>query len=152
MPRRRPLIDPDEYGHRPVNNWGDGDLPAPYAIGDQVEFRNPPPPGGYDRLDDIGDGPFVVVTAFSIDEGDAWYFRVGNTATGDISGRLHVANAERSTIDEDWDWMAPLRLTKTVDPDGLALREQMLTDWTFTSPYNICPTCGNVTRKETDDG
>ena len=134
------MIEADEYGHRPVNDWGDGDLPAPYAIGDRLELveRN-------ERLGDIGDGPFVVVSAFSIDEGDGWYFRVAEHdagPTGPVSGRLHVASADRSSFATDTDWMAGFRLVETADPDGLALRQATLAEgWTF-DERGICPTCG----------
>jgi hypothetical protein len=137
------------YGHRPTNNWGEGDLPCPWCPGDIVEI----PDGAYcltgdddhEPRVDHGPGMYVVTTAFSIDDGDAWYMRVsrgirvpwgpdGETVP-DSSDRLHVAYTGRCT--ESWDgrwcdWMAGVRLVDTVDPDGLATRTSMLADgWTM---------------------
>ena len=130
----------DSYGHRPVNGWGDGDLPAPWACGDLVEL-----PEGTEVEDDRweGRGPafLVVCCAFSIDEGDAWYFRV--TDGEQVSDRLHVSFASRSTFSKDLDYMAPLRLVDTADPEGLAKRESMLrAGWSYTKRPR-CGTCGH---------
>lgn len=114
------------WRHRPVNHWGIGDLPAPWCAGDIVEVPDDAP--GLDRIPD-GPGLYVISTAFSIDEGDAWYFRVGRfDADGEYVGsaRLHVVCAERSTWDEDCDYLAGVRLVHTDDPAGLAKREQLI--------------------------
>lgn len=59
---------------------------------------------------------------------------------GRRSDRLHVVHAERSQWDTSVDWMAGFRLVETADPDGLALREQMLADgWALGS--KPCPVC-----------
>jgi hypothetical protein len=127
----------DCYGNRPTNDWWAGDLPAPYAEGDLLLL-----PDGADteRLNGAEAGYFVVVYATSVDEGDAWYFRVSDGRQR--SDRLHVASAERSTWPDDHDWMSRFELVESADPDGLALRERMLADgWAFTKPGR-CPTCG----------
>lgn len=127
-----------DYGYRHRNNWGSGDLPAPFCAGDVVRLVGEP----NERLRGQT-GPFFVVTyGPSIDEGDAWYFRVydGNGLSG--SDRLHVASADRCTWDEDVDWMACFELVETIDPEGLALRQRMLADgWSYTPPLS-CPECG----------
>lgn len=114
---RKRLSTQSGYGFRPRNNWGSGDLPAPFAEGDIVE-----------RVSDVADdrlrdqaGPFFVVScAFSIDEGDEWYFRVRDGSTPWGSDRLHVLPTA--------DYMAAFSLVDTSDPDGLALREMMLAE------------------------
>jgi hypothetical protein len=138
--QRRRLARQTGYGHRPVNEWGSGDLPAPYAEGDMLYL---PVDATFERLHDMGPGYFVVTCAFSIDDGDAWYFRVSNDVKQyRSSDRLHVAFAERSTWDHDCDYMAPFELVDTADPDGLELRERMLkNEWKPTLSRN-CPTCG----------
>jgi hypothetical protein len=131
----------EHWGHRPVNNWGDGDLPAPWAEGDLVHWSGEP---ANTRLHDMEPGYGVVYYATSIDEGDAWYFRVTNKPDG-YGDRLHVAYAARSseTWREDIDWMANFTLVDTADPEGLAKREAMLRDgWTL-EPPDVCPTCGH---------
>jgi hypothetical protein len=91
--------------------------------------------GGGDRLDGFDPGFYVVSTAFSIDEGDAWYFRVSDGVRG--SDRLHVVYRDRTTqtgwaFDGDIDFMLPFRLVDTADPDGLAVRARMLAEgWTL---------------------
>jgi hypothetical protein len=137
--QRRRLGRGATFGSRPVNNWGSGDLPAPFAEGDLLWLEDV---YDVDRMRGMGEpGHYVVTYATSIDEGDAWYFRVTNDPDNS-SDRLHVAYAERSDFDEDHDWMAPFVLVETSDPDGLALRERMLADgWTYTPPSK-CPTCG----------
>ena len=140
------------YGRRPVNRWGDGDLPGPFAEGDVVRLVGEP----HERLRGLAGPIFVVSYACSIDEGDAWYMRVTDFSEGPFddmfdrrrkywagSDRLHVAWAERSDWTDDVDWMACFELVETADPEGLALREQMLADgWSYTSPPK-CPTCGH---------
>lgn len=126
---RRRLSRQYGYGHRPVNDWGDGDLPAPYAEGDLLHL-----PERYDdrAMRGMGEpGFYVVACAFSIDEGDAWYFRVARDARKGSSDRLHVAYASRSSFETDIDRMAPFNLVDTADPDGLEERERMLAaGWT----------------------
>lgn len=134
-------------GHRPVNNWGDGDLPAPYAEGDTI--RVPDGARALDRMHGMGPGRYRVVYATSIDEGDAWYFRLAPRfrAYDECSDRLHVAYADRSATwcAGDVDWLAGCELVKTADPDGLALRERMLAEgWAAPKPWVTCPTCGRL--------
>jgi hypothetical protein len=124
--QRERLASQHRFGHRPVNNWGDGDLPAPWAEGDMLLLR-------LDRGDDefykrltqyegARLGYFVVETAFSIGEGDDWYFRVTDGEHG--SDRLHVIAGE-------FDYMAPFELVDTADPHGLTLRGLLLEQgWT----------------------
>lgn len=127
------------FGSRARNGWGAGDLPAPYCAGDIVRLTIDP--ADNDRLRGQTGPLFVVTYGPSIDEGDAWYFRVYD-GNGYGSDRLHVAYAERSTWDEDIDWMAGFELVDTADPEGLAERERMLAEgWTFTVPHR-CPACG----------
>lgn len=127
------------FGNRPTNNWGSGDLPAPWCEGDVIELVGERPER---RLLDLTGTMFVVSYATSIDEGDAWYFRVANESSDRGSDRLHVAYSERSTWDEDCDYMAAFRLVQTVDPEGLALRQRMLADGWETLLHVRCPTCG----------
>lgn len=136
--QRQRLCRQDGYGHRCTNNWHMGDLPAPWAEGDLIFI---PEDKTNNRMDDMGWGYFVVSAGFSIDDGDAWYFRVTNTKDNG-SDRLHVAFKERSTWDEDADWMAGWQLVESSDPEGLATRERLLAEgWTFTKP-KVCPHCG----------
>lgn len=145
-----------DYGRRPVNDWGSGDLPAPFAIGDLVHLLG----GDTSRFREVPtDRPVYVVTnAYSIDQGDAWYFRVGCVVTEDRpdgiyewdvhSDRHHVAYAARSSWDEDVDWMACFELVDTADPDGLAEREALLAaGWSFEERWQTCPTCGHKTTR-----
>lgn len=139
---RRRFSRQAKYGFRETNSWNDGDLPAPYAEGDLLLL-----PEGivnerlYQRLYGMGPGYFVVTAGFSIDEGDAWYFRVTNH-TDRGSDRLHVAHKDRCSWDHDVDWMAGFELVDTADPAGLALRTQLLADgWTYQPPAR-CHTCG----------
>lgn len=132
----------ERYGHRPVNHWGDGDLPGPWAVGDIV--RIPEGARAFDQRVQEGPGNYVVVTAFSIDAGDAWYFRVSKTGE-DCSDRLHVAYAARSTQppwDEDLDFLEGCTLVDTADPAGLELREQMLAAGWALPQKEGCSMCG----------
>ena len=141
--QRRKLCCQYGYGHRERNNWNSGDLPAPYAEGDivyctEVNDRiarcDPKSPTA------VEPGYFVVAAGFSIDEGDAWYFRVSRD--GEISDRLPVIYKDRSTLDVDANWMSIFTLVETSDPAGLAEREQLLAaGWEFPAPKK-CPTCG----------
>ena len=130
------------FGSRPVNNWGDGDLPAPFAEGDLLWL---PEPYEVERMRGMGQpGWYVVTYATSIDEGDAWYFRVTNDPENG-SDRMHVIYAARSDSlgsDTDHDWMAPFVLVETTDPVGLAERERLLAEgWTYVQPPR-CDACG----------
>lgn len=140
-----------DFGHRPLNGWGAGTLPAPWCSGDVVELVDTPQRDhdGDDRLRGQT-GPFFVVSyACSIDEGDGWYFRVydGNGDHG--SDRMHVVYAERSDWDTTVDWMAPFRLVETPDPDGLAERQRLLADgWSVEEvPCPACDGTGTHTRE-----
>ena len=137
--QRRRLGRAATFGSRPVNNWGEGDLPAPFAEGDLLWLPEPYEVG---RMRGMGQpGWYVVTYATSIDEGDAWYFRVTNDPDNG-SDRMHVVYADRSDFDEDHDWMAPFLLVETTDPEGMFERERLLADgWTFTSPPR-CDSCG----------
>ena len=136
--------DGDDFGHRPLSNWGSGDLPAPFATGDLLWLDQP-----YNdkrMRPELGDpGWYVVVYSTSIDEGDAWYFRVERI--GDplrCSGRMHVVHADRAEMGQggDLDYMAPFELVETADPEGLAERERLLADgWAYVRPPR-CRTCG----------
>lgn len=154
MTRRKPFtvderrrISDTQYGHRARNAWGAGDLPAPFAEGDVVKLVGTV---ADDRLRDepgrMFDGAehFVICYGPSIDEGDAWYFRV---ATFDsCSDRLHVAWADRSDFPEDLNYMEAFELVETADPDGLAERERLLAEgWSY-EPTPKCPHCGRDTR------
>lgn len=130
--RERTRLTQHRFAHRPTNNWGDGDLPAPWAAGDIVQLFDSDAP----RLETKQPGFYVVCTAFSIDEGDGWYFRIcGRDDLGGMnwedrcSNRLHVFYGyEEGNID----YMAPFKLIETGDPDGLARRARMLAEgWTL---------------------
>ena len=139
--RERARASQHPLGMRPTNRWGDGDLPAPWAAGDVVELTDCPPT----RLADMMGPFFVVTTAFSIDDGDAWYFRVTDSTADDRSSdRLHVACAERCSRywTEDVDYMSCFTLVETADPDGLALRAQRLRDGWSLPPERVCTHCG----------
>ena len=145
--RDRTRLSEGSFGHRPRNNWGAGDLPAPWAVGDLVDI---PPDALNERMASRGivAGPAIVTDAYSIGEGDEWYFRVTDghrrvDGRWGWSDRLHVIpDATPSPID----WMAGVVLLETADPDGLALRNQMLADgWAYTPPPT-CPTCGQDVR------
>lgn len=133
------MLEENYYGYRPTNNWGQGSLPAPWAEGDivQLSYREEHSHLA-SRLHGMHlyetPGFFVVSYATSIDEGDAWYFRVRTyTKNGisDSSDRLHVIGTASFNRPTPTDWMAQFTLIKSSDPDGLALRNQMLKDWVF---------------------
>lgn len=146
--RQRKRIPQHGFGHRPTNNWGEGDLPAPFAAGDVVRQVAEVADGRLRgvRPVEIGDGEryFLVVTVFSVDEGDGWYFRVFGDHPDDCSSdRLHVFYSDRGKQPGDTDYMAAFELVDTADPEGLALRQQMLADgWTHQRDP-VCPTCGH---------
>jgi hypothetical protein len=139
-------------GYRPTNNWGDGDLPAPWAEGDILLL-----PDGFtnDRLRGMGPGYFVVAYATSIDEGDAWYFRVWDCKNDARSDRLHVAYSERCSAaqwPDDLNWMASFELVDTADPEGLAERGRLLAaGWALTDAWEVCPVCGHTSQKVVSD-
>lgn len=140
--QRKGLCYQDGYGFRGRCDWGMGDLPGPYAEGDLLFI---PEDRTHDRLHGMGWGYFVVAAGFSIDEGDAWYYRVSN-AKHSTSDRLHVAWTDRSTWDHDQNWMDGWQLIESSDPEGLAARNRLLADgWSFTDP-NVCPMCGHRLR------
>ena len=123
-----------ECGERPTNDWCSGDLPAPYAVGDEVEV--PPGARAIERLDGMGPGRYVVDTVWSIDEGDGWYVRVTPhpwRPEAQSSDRLHVVSADPTRISSDlaaqalgMDWLEGCTLARTVDPEGLATRTALL--------------------------
>lgn len=138
------------FGHRPLNNWGSGDLPAPWCPGDVVVIDHERAAGDLEflrRLDqsingadwiasarrnskggrdlDWRRGYFVVCSAFSVDEGDGWYFRVTYGGEGS-SDRLHVFTEHGTERGKAVDFMAPFTLVETADPDGLVERERLL--------------------------
>lgn len=134
--------------HRPVSSWGSGDLPAPFAITDIVDV--PADAKALERMHGMGPGRYEIVTAYSIDEGDAWYFRLAPNRrdASPCSDRLHVIHAER--CDNKWakasiDWLEGCTVT-TRDSDGLAKREAMIAaGWEPPHRY-YCPTCGHEIR------
>lgn len=130
--QRRQMSKQYGYGHRPTNNWGSGDLPAPWAEGDLVYLAER---GENDRLYDMGPGYFVVTCAFSVDEGDGWYFRVWNGLSRRRSDRLHVFAG-------DVDYMARFELVQSSDPEGLAKRKAMLEAGWQPEIRTSCPCCG----------
>lgn len=132
-----------DFGWRPLNNWNDGELPAPFCGGDVVRLVGEP----HERLRGMVGPYFVVTYATSIDEGDGWYFRVYDGSDMDVgSDRLHVVSAERSEWDTSVDWMSCFELVETTDPDGLALRQQMIdVGWSLrTVPCHFCHGTGTM--------
>lgn len=132
--------------HRPTTNFGSGTLPSPWAATDIVRV-----PDGAMALERMHDGMkpgfYVIDTAFSIDEGDAWYFRItdGVRVYGHerSSDRLHVARPEPfSTGSYGADWMAGIELVDTLDPDGLARRDEMIrAGWALVRGEGACSWC-----------
>ena len=121
------------FGHRPTNAWGEGDLPAPWAEGDVIRLPADPTPDQATRFSIYGapweaGGIAIVSYAASIDDGDAWYFRIEVPGDYVRSDRLHVAWASRSTFDADMDFLAGATLVDTADPAGLAVRCRLLAD------------------------
>lgn len=155
----------DEVGFRATCDWDSGDLPAPWAQGDVLHIledvgitaeiaeriaRYPiggpmVPMGG--KSSTPLTGYYVVTYGPSIDEGDAWYFRV-ESETGTTSDRLHVSFPGRCSWEspECVNFMAPFVLVETADPEGLALREQMIADgWAYAPrESSTCPHCGKA--------
>ena len=145
--RERARFTQFSYGRRPTNGWDQGDLPAPWAEGDVVRLVGEV---GDNRLRGVRgraflDGDyFVVDTAFSVDEGDGWYFRVtageANRLGHLSSDRLHVFRGCDGV--PDCDYMEAFELVESADPKGLELRERMLADGWSHEPAKRCPTCG----------
>lgn len=126
------------YGHRPTNNWSQGELPAPFAEGDLIDVTEGA--RALDRMHGMGPGRFYVSTVFSIDAGDAFYCRLARVTVGHYVGsdRLHWACADRSDWTEDCDWLSGCTLVSTADPDGLALRDKMLAEgWEFRPKFDV---------------
>ncbi len=145
--KERREISQHTFGHRPLCDWGEGDLPAPFAAGDVLWLPPATRMGSFEgRLKGMPPGQhFLVDTAFSVDEGDGWYFRVTpevleeGRAWG--SDRLHVFSYGRSDVDEDIDYMAPFVMVDTADPEGLARRNEMIAaGWRYEP--GPCPCCG----------
>ena len=134
----------ERFGQRPLSCWGSGDLPAPFAVGDVIDV--PAGAKALERMHGAPPGRYTICSAWSIDEGDAWYFRFGYGSRRQplvralgytASDRLHI-------IPGKVDYLAGCALVSTADPAGLALRERMLADgWSFT-PRPVCPTCGTT--------
>lgn len=154
--RERSSWSDTRFGHRARNEWGAGDLPAPFAEGDVVRQIAPVRDNrlrGVRGREFNGGTYFVVVYGPSIEEGDGWYFRVtGGEPVRDAltrrrvdtasSDRLHVFCGSRSEYGESVDYMAAFELVETADPGGLLLRRQMLLDgWSYT-PQQRCESCG----------
>lgn len=140
------------FGYRSTNEWGSGDLPAPYAEGDVLLLTPEAHAAMSDeqrsRLRGQGPGYFIVTYAPSIDEGDVWYVRVWNGEAHTGSDRMHMAFTERSVWDHPCNYMEGFELVETADPEGLAERERLIAEgWEFTDRWDVCPTCGNMTRK-----
>lgn len=131
-----------------MSSWGSGDLPAPFAITDVVHI--PEGAKALERMHGMGPGRYEIVTAYSINEGDAWYFRVASNrrATSPCSDRLHVIYAER--CDGTWAKSSINSLEGctviTSDPDGLIQREAMIAAGWQPAPHTYCPTCGHEIR------
>ena len=140
-------------GYRSVNNWGSGDLPAPYALGDVIDV--PAGAKALERMNGMPPGRYKIVYGPSIDEGDAWYFRLAKTLRGhrQSSDRLHVAFADRCDPyywQTDVDWLEGCTLVSTADPKGLALRERMIADGWKPIERHHCPSCGQLIAKPAD--
>ena len=141
--RQRDRATQSGFGYRATNDWGSGDLPAPWAEGDVIHLAADAEVPEPDRLCGMGPGYFVVTYGPSIGEGDEWYFRVWDGSESHGSDRLHVAYAGRS----DWgehccDFMASFTLVETADPEGLAKRERMLAEGWQYDPTPVCSSCG----------
>lgn len=141
--RQRCVMTQSGRPWRPTNEWCAGDLPAPWAEADVVRLGEET----NDRMPPDGPGLYVITYATSVDYGDAWYFRIERfRGSGEGSGRLHVANAARSSRswagDGGCDYMAPLTLVDTCDPHGLTLRNLMIEQgWTQPPGPDDCPRC-----------
>jgi len=114
-------------GWRALNAWGDGDLPAPWALGDVIDVPQDAPGVLDGRL--YHGGQWKITAAFSISEGDEWYFRAsplrddGTTDWDTISDRLHQL--------ADYNALEGATLVSTTDAEGLTAREERLTTWSL---------------------
>lgn len=137
--QRRKWAD-TRFGYRPACRWGMGDLPAPFAEGDIV--RVPDGARALERLNGMQPGPLVVCSAFSIDEGDAWFFRV--TDGIESSDRLHIAYTDRVVSwpgNRPVNWLEGCELIDTADSAGLARRVLLLAHGWAPPVRDVCPTC-----------
>jgi hypothetical protein len=130
----RKQMSQSNLGFRSYNDWGAGDLPAPFAEGDVVRLIGQV---GDDRLGIPGrpfqgSEYFVVCYGPSVSEGDGWYFRV-TADNKSVSDRLHVFYPQRCLPGMDAvNYMSAFELVDTADPEGLAEREQKLMEgWYF---------------------
>lgn len=139
---RRRGLQHERFGARPVNEWGSGDLPAPYAEGDLLLIPADCP-GITDGRISTGPGLYVIYCVFSVDDGDAWYMRATRPENDRGSDRLHVAWADRSCWAEDCDYLAGAVLLDTADADGLAKRNRMLANG-WMPRRRPCPACGST--------
>lgn len=151
-----------EFGFRPLNCWGSGNLPAPWAVGDVLDI--PPGAKALERMRGMSPGRYRIVCAFSIDEGDAWYFRVAaleSSGPQRCSDRLHVISDRPERVSTEIssvggvNWLKGCRMVdKTVDPKGLALRQRMLrAGWSLTPrDERTCPTCSGSGRIRSEGG
>jgi len=121
-------------GWRPTNSWGDGNLPAPFAVGDVIDVPDDNPGVLAGRF--YHGGRWRITAAFSISEGDDWYFRASpmrenkTTDWATISDRLHVL--------PDQNYLSDVTLVSTYDEEGLKLREEILKEWSLSkqqAPY-----------------
>lgn len=139
--KQRHALTQTGFRHRPMSNWGAGDLPAPWAEGDIVEVQTTAPLLRLSRR--VRPGRWVVCYVTSVDEGDAWYVKLTDGHV--TSDRLHVIG-ERSEMGKTHgvqDSMAGVDLVETADPDGLKLRQQMLADGWGARTVE-CLTCGGA--------
>lgn len=155
-----------EQPYRPLNDWGSGDLPAPWAIGDRVSVASDAAvlvglndsrigrQGPRDRgAVAAGDDNLFVCDAYSIDEGDGWYFRLcrgrltrnGNLMEdGPTTDRLHVY-VDHEDPAKTVDWMAGVTLVETQCLETLQLRNRMLAEgWSPPPPPRACECCGQT--------
>lgn len=110
---------------RPLSNWGSGDVLAPWAEGDVVDIPADSPaftdgriPHAWSEHPELSPpGRYKVVTAFSIGEGDEWYFRVcpmqrNKVLRDEYSDRIHMIPGV-CNYTEGW------TLVRSSDPDNV---------------------------------
>lgn len=148
----RLLTVPYGFDYRPVNAWGAGDLPCPYAPGDLIDV--PAGAKALERMDGWAPGRYRVIGSFSVDEGDASYVRLGRLGNERVvSGKLYVVSKARSGWDEDCDHLEGCKLVETADLDGWATRESMLlAGWRMDSPEpvdvtSVCLCCHGTGKR-----